>query len=515
MKGLTLPHNIPVPVFVVCAALTLAFLFLEGMTSPLNHDEDHYLAGAVMAKDHAIYQGFTYSAMPLHPMIMGAYLRLVPTEYPFWHFRAASALLMALGGLFLFLAVRHTTRNDTVSLILTAFLLFNTLVLYSTNGLISCHIPALTFALGGAWALQHALLERSRAWAALCGAFFCLAAGFKLYYFLLLPELLVLFYFVHPGGESPKQRLRLGAAYVIGTLPAGLPTLWVFFHDPHAFMFNNYIFHQYNTAWRIAIGDLGRISLSSRVGYTLEKLGYTGNAAIAITLIALAIGLGRTGLVQRFKAPNALPLVWAIVAITATIGCMLPRPMHLHYLVFPLPFYILLAASLYPALEASRLRSVHIALTICALVVLVSGGRYLFQEGLTGLAPARWIPTTVHHEARAMATALAHHPEPHLVSTLSPLLVVEAGLPFDQAFSGSAFFYRVGDVIPADVQQQLGLVQDGHGLDHLESLMPAAILTGFEADHEHEFLAFAAKHGYAPWHTPILGQGVLYLRPVN
>ncbi|MBI3117602.1 MAG: glycosyltransferase family 39 protein [Candidatus Hydrogenedentes bacterium] len=510
-----LPERLAPPVLWAIGLGAVVFLFLECLTSPLNHDEDHYLGGAVMAKDHAVYRDFTYSAMPLHPVLMGAFLRAFPTERPFLWFRLMSAALTGLSSIVMFLTLRRLARNDTVALVLTSFLTFNTLFLFSTNGLISCHVPALALALGAAWFLHRALTLRGPASAGLCGALLCAAAGFKLYYLLLLPLVLVLlFFFAAPGGPPRRERLRLCAAYCVGAMAAGLPVLIIFFRDPYAFLFNNYLFHQYNTAWRVASGELGRISLLSRIGYVVEKLGFTGNGAVALLLIAIAVGLGRKRLVQCFLRADSLPRVWLVLAVVATIGAMLPRPMHLHYLVFPLPFYILLAASLYAEISGTAKRRIEVLLVCCGVIVLAAGGRYLFQEGVAGLMPARWIPNAVHRDARQIAEALAPYPEPKQVTTLSPLLVIEAGLPFERAFAGSGFFYRVGDVIPPEIQKRLGLVQQGHALELLERTMPAGVLVGFEENLEEEFLAFVQRHGYRAWPEPIYEHGTLYLRPI-
>lgn len=512
-RRLLFPERIPLAVLLLGAAALLAFLFLEGMTSPLNHDEDHYLGGAMMARDHVIYQDFAYSAMPLHPLMMGLFLRVFPVQQPFWWFRAGSVLLFWIGGIVLFLTARRATCNDTAAALLATFLVFNSLVLYTTNGLISCHVPALTLAIGGAEALDRTLRTRRPLWAALCGLLFCAAAGFKLYYILLLPVVLIILFFFRREGEAVRKRGRLCAAFLLGTLPAGIPVLIVFSWNPFAFLFNNYLFHQYNTAWHLAMGETGRISLLSRVVYVVEKLGYTGNGAVAVVLILMGIGIGSVGLRKQGGQWSSIPLVWALLAITATIGGMLPRPMHLHYLTFPLPFYILLAASLYPLVPGVARHRVQLAMALCGIIVFLAGGRYLFQAGAGGLAPAHWVPNVVHREAEKIARALDAYPAPRQVTTLSPLLVIEAGVPFEAAFSSCAFFYRAGDIIPEEVQHELGLVQKGHAFALLEKDPPEGILVGFERGHEEEFLRFVEQRGYTAFPALIYGHGTLYLRP--
>jgi len=128
-------------------------------------------------------------------------------------------------------------------------------------------------------------------------------------------------------------------------------------------------------------------------------------------------------------------------------------------------------------------------------------------------------PERVEGAAEQIRAAMERTGSDGRVATLSPLYPLEAGLPVYPALATGPFAYRVVPVTDHELLRHYVTI----GPDQLAGLLdgepPAAILTGFDAELERPFVAWAEAHGYTPDPSVSFadryGEATLWLPPLR
>ena len=303
---------------------------------PLDGDEGYYgLAAQLVAEGRTPYVDFFYPQAPLLPHVYapGAAL-LGVSELP--DLRSLSVLLsvLTLAMVANWLLRAHASRPGAA---LTALLL-----LALSPELLTWNVTIKTFAwanlgvFASLWALDRAARSDTRrmAWLVGGGLAVGLAASSRLLY---APAALV------PAAWLVLRRRRRdprgAAAWVVG-LAIGLVPVWIaMVRDPDVFWFNNLVYHQ------LRFSPLENLPAWRRVP-----------AAVAVLLRSVATNPGLlllTGLAlwnrhsdnDAANPPALLETPALLMAVTLTVTCLLPDPVHMQYFTGGLPILLLPAAA--------------------------------------------------------------------------------------------------------------------------------------------------------------------------
>ncbi len=82
--------------------------------------------------------------------------------------------------------------------------------------------------------------------------------------------------------------------------------------------------------------------------------------------------------------------------------------------------------------------------------------------------------------------------------TLSPIYVLEGGLPIYEQFASGPFAWRVSSLVSPSEREALHIVSPENLEVVLTARPPAGILVGMEQELEGAFVAYAEAHGYDP-----------------
>ncbi len=115
-------------------------------------------------------------------------------------------------------------------------------------------------------------------------------------------------------------------------------------------------------------------------------------------------------------------------------------------------------------------------------------------------------------------SALSHAGLKGKVATLSPIFVIDAGLPAYSELATGPFFYRTADLLPPETVRALKAVSPETLYSLLDADPPAAIFTGYQTisipanTQDSRFEAYARSRGYRRV-SGAFGKGKLFLRP--
>lgn len=512
---------------VLLLSLTSAALFSHVMLAEMNHNEHMYLTASVLIREHALYQDFAYLQMPYLPLLYSAayalsgttHYLLVGRLFTFGFLMLAAALMAGLAF--------HFTRSLFMTVGVFHLFACNWLVLYPAQEAANYLMP-LAFALLGLYLLLRALAAARLNVALIycAGLALGIAVGARLTYLVLLPPFFVVVFF-YPALPTFRARLtRCGLPLAAGMATGLLPVVYTLAQSGPVFLFNNLGYHTANAAWRLAAGSLLPMSLPDKLRAAAWVGLRSGNGFL---LLALAIpvlaaiwaarqpGLSPPGMTRNWRRVRqsaarlvTLPgLLLLLLVLCGAVGVLLPTPLLYQYLALPVPFLILLLPCWYGAVPSRRAQGMIKAALPGLVVLLLVGSQFAPFRTLPRLPDTNsWAGIAVHHLAESIRARIAAPAGP--VATLSPLLIIEAGLATYPEFATGPFLYRVGDLLTEAERTRYVGTSPATVANLLDSQPPAAILVGFEAGLDEPLIAYAATHGYAAIPGDF-GGGTLYV----
>jgi hypothetical protein len=506
--------------------LILAALFGRIMGYDLRRDEFMFVPPAALLGDYTLYTDLFYNHVP----------------YAAWLFRGAHVVLPDLGLLTTarmvvfagWLALLgsaawlgwHLGRSLPLALFCAMSLLSAEVLLGQTGMAATNNLLPLPFLLLGLGLIAMALTGGRLAFMPLfiAGVLLSVAAGLKASAGAVIP-VVALSCLLLPHALTLAERLRYMVVPVAaGGIVGALPLLWLA-RTRTALFFDHIL--GYHTGPHVAYWQANAASepdLAMSIGAKVQlaqSVWLAGAPLLALFVIVLLIGMRLTQPVVPMHPPargtaSALVLV-AAASLALAMTAFVPTPGFPQYYAMALVGLPLMAALAFRALPPQAAVQARAVLWAGLILMAVLAAPRL-ALGLSDLRqPERLTPARLQQGAAELRSALAGRASGP-VATLSPLYVLEAGLPIYPELSAGPFAYRVAPYLSAELRAQYAMA----GADDLEALFaatpPAAILTGFDAVLEQPLSAYAAQHGYlkAPLDavSDRYGQGALWLPPM-
>ena len=205
---------------------------------------------------------------------------------------------------------------------------------------------------------------------------------------------------------------------------------------------------------------------------------------------------------SRSRDLPAWTLCGLILALFAS--AFAPTPLWVQYFFAPLPFLVIASAAALSQLKQFRWQGAGLA--ALAALILLQGNLFTDLARIKILArPAEWIPLQVHQ----YAAQLSEHVPSGKILTLVPMLPLEGGLNSYEMFAVGPFSWRTVNFLTIERRQKYEVIAPVDLEAFLAVDPPAAILTGFEVQHEGltpetpgnleaPFEEYARSHGYSP-----------------
>jgi 4-amino-4-deoxy-L-arabinose transferase-like glycosyltransferase len=489
--------------------LVLVMNFSRVVRKDYSHDEDQFIASAWLTAEEGLlpYRDYTYFHAPYLVFVYAGLFRLTG-DSPFYTARLFSAFCSSVGTFIVFSLVNDLFRRQAgrigavVAGGVSLLYLLNPLTA-ATVGLSWNHDAMTLLLLLGFWFAWHAPgRAHPDRWLFGSGLALALAAGVRLSAITVLPAYLLAIWF-YPVKQSFRdyglRALSLGSGLAVGLLPM----LILFLLSPQDFIFGNFEYAILNTRYRIDVPVLyeghtavfGPSSLAEKMKFLVDQV--LSQPANLLVLLLLAI-FGWTILVAaawKGQIPRYLAVLVLLLVPFAGIGSFLPSPAWTQYFFVILPFALLGIAYGMAVLAQRDTGQAKWLLALFTWVVLLT---LLYQfpdiRRLSFLRyPELWRPTLIHQTGLQIRDLVG---EEQSVFTLSPLYLVEAGLPVDRHFVTGAFAYRTGALLTAQERRRYGIISEDDLETYLDENPPDGILTGLDLLLDEKIQAYAVKRGY-------------------
>lgn len=483
-------------------ALTLWFGFMAAvltgvaMSRALNHDEHSFIAaGVLLARDGLLpYRDYPYFHLPTLVFVYAAIFKV--TNHLLlgargFNVAAALALLIAVFCMSMrALREREYYLRLGVSMAITLLLFTNPLFRY-TEGLAWNHdFPALLSALTFTCVCSYSQGVRRKVLVFLAGMLLGGAVSSRLTFApLIAPFLVIIFLGPNPSGD---KRWPAALLFSAGLVVALLPTLLLFWMNPHRFLFDNFSYHHtLNTSYQI--GKAQEVTVNEPLPFSYKRLisRYSGKMWLILAFSYLVIWKKLISWEWRGDGNRRLRFVLVLIPF-AFIGCLVPRPSFEQYYYDLVPFLIL---GIIYSLATTEPRLLRRYLLTFLGVFLVCGAFSGFDfKYLNAFRTVdQWPPFVVHSMGLDLKKTIGRG----RILTLSPLFPLEGGLQIYKAFATGPFAWRTARFVPKNEKEELGFV-DAEDLSQLvDSERPAGVLLGGESEElERPFSEFAEKNGY-------------------
>lgn len=457
----------------------LALLLLTGfcLGRGYNHDEEQFLAAAVLAMDAAPYRDFVYLQTPAYPLLLAGLFNVLGLEGGFFLVARLVTLVLTIAAMAAYWChCVHEAGDRRVAAGIGLLFIASTAIQPAIDSLRNDMAPCAAML----WALV--LLARGgRVRTMAAGLLLALAVGLKLSY-AFAPLILT-------GWMVFRHRSLLPWLVLGGALGAVPMAPWII-AGWEGFVEGAFTYHRTTPALWHAEASLSAYFSLEYLAEFLNRRVFT-DAALCASLALLA-----TRLLNRHPARDrSCNLPFGPLIAAALLFGLLPRPPYIQYFM---PFVALL---LFALPHAWRRWSDGPARDAVAAAILILGalpGAVVMTANIPRLAqPDRWMVTRIATAAADIGAAMKGSGSPGPVLTLSPIPVLEAGLMIYPELAAGPFFYRTADRLPPDRLRHLRAVGRRDLANLLHNRPPTAILIGREdAALEQPMLSYALTHGY-------------------
>ncbi|MBN1372094.1 MAG: hypothetical protein JW987_09130 [Anaerolineaceae bacterium] len=495
----------------ILEALFFSFVFLlilpRILDSGLSHDEYQFVAPAQFLAGQGLlpYLDFPYHHTP-YQLAVNA-LAVALTRYDFLAVRATASLFTFFSALLLYQSVKKSFHNRPAlfqflagALSVLAFLLDPSLAFLdgrAFNHTLTCFFSLL------AWRAFQSGLDQAPRFRTfgLAGLFAALAAGVRLSYAVVIIVLggVLLLNLIRGDRRRLRPLLLLAAGFALGMLPA----LILFLFAPQQFIYGNVIYINLNRLYREYLGHRGKMDLFSKLSYFYwEVLKHPAT----MLLYVAALWFSTQTAIQFIRSRSRDLPAWTLCALILALfaSAFAPTPLWVQYFFAPLPFLVIASAAALSQLKPFRWQALGLA--ALAALILFQGNLFTDLTRVKILArPAEWIPLQVHQYAQT----LSKHVPSGKILTLVPMLPLEGGLDSYEMFAVGPFSWRTVNFLTVERRQKYEVIAPVDLEAFLAADPPAAILTGFEVQHEGltpetpgnleaPLEDYARSHGYSP-----------------
>ncbi|WP_313041202.1 glycosyltransferase family 39 protein [Sphingobium yanoikuyae] len=500
--------------FLIYAILAFVLIGLFGrvVTFPLGHDEQIHVSAGQLLFQAPLYQALGYNHLPGLPLLLHTLYALTGDSYLLLKGRLLIFLCWIATGLLLYRFALRQAGDRHVALaallVLVAGVLIGPAGMLVTNNFLPVPFAILSFDL-----FLRGLDEgRIRAGLLfLSGLAMGFAAVLKVSYVFLGPPFALAALLLPRALPFGERVRRVFVPLIIGGLVGCSPALVVLISDPYGLFAHTvrYFSHGHLAYWEQATAAKA-MSFPEKI-MVAEGVWLAGSGLLALILAGVFAGT----LVRRAGAAALawwpIPLAAALAAFGA-LGAFVPTPAFPQYYEPPVPFFILLFILLYRRLDAEARHWMAAVLGSVGALALISVTPRL-AAAVPGVAqPVRWTGTVTHEQGQQIRAVLDRAGARGRVATLSPIAVLEGGLPIYREFAAGPFLYRVAQYLPA-ADRPYFTTTTPHGLSaFLDADPPAAILVGEEGELDAAFASYARLRGYRL--LPIGGDETrLFVRP--
>ncbi|PTQ09893.1 hypothetical protein CLG96_12065 [Sphingomonas oleivorans] len=469
-------------------------LLILAVATPINHDEDQYLAAALLTKSGHPFIDFLYLQTPLQPYLTAPLVGLVEG----WNLlvlRLATATAGALLMLALYSTAIFAGASASAARLGALAMACCHIFLFSAGVVRNDMLPAL-FAGVAMVAGVAALRGRGDGYIlwALAGLALGAATSTKLSY--AIPAAATGAFLLCRWWVERRDPVswRAFAGFAIGGLAGLLPTMTAFTAAPSGFLYG--VLEYGATApfeWYALNGAGDRLLPTAKALDSLLVLA-RGPALLALLLV---VGDMYRRQAQGRATPPALRFL-EVLTIAGLIAGLMPTPTWRQYFL-PMLAPLFARAALVPLPKGNMRRIGTTLALILAVVGSLKHAKYLGHAASSGEWNILTLSRQAHWIGREVHATGAGGP----IATLSPHLMIDSGLPLMPEFATGPFAYRTGDRI--DRERQLGLVMTSPSgvAQRLDCAAPAAIITGLESHHHIDRIGldtplrrYAQAHGY-------------------
>ncbi len=473
--------------------LFLLLLLARALVTPMDYDEEQYVAAGVMARQLMLYRDFIYLQPPADPLLLAGLYALIGGWYLLTARLLSWLLAACVFGLTTALLRRHGLGRG-FSVALASVVLLSPCLGVAISTARNDILPLALFLAGLLLYLDAGSKPRPARWLALAGLLIGLAVEAKVSY-VFAPVAMLLH-----GIWAHRSRLGQVAPLAAGIAIAALPGLAYLVLAPEQAWYDLLEYHR--TApllWYRSQGQEELLTPEYRLMVLVFLLGWGSNGTLTLLLIGLAgarLFPGKRDPAPALPSRGPLLLLVPLAALTA----FQPSPSWPMYYAPLIPLLAALAALLFvrtrlpgpPAL-------VPLLLAIAAVPALPP--LWAMAMDLPSLAqPALWPGIRVHRQAVAVQEALAAAGLSGTVATLFPTHALDAN-PVLPEFASGPFFFRTADPIPAPRIAALHGASAGTLEDLFTRDPPAAILGGlatgqWSVEMDASLEAYAQHHPY-------------------
>ncbi len=494
-----------------------AALLAVALYSPINHDENQYVAGVYYGWTLNPYRDFLFLQPPGFPLIMG-WLKAVSAGHLLITLRIANAVV-GLGILLLaYAGLRQLMVSRGVSIFSCCMILVTQPFLFSA-GVVRNDLLAAWFFAAAIFLLVH-ILSRSRErtlLAAAAGLSLVIAGLVKQSYFVaILPPVIALGWiaFARPQAAFGPRSFTAG---LLGAAVGLVPLAYYAIMDWPGFYEGVLGYHLHGVRqWYSLMGHGDLTTMTSNLRRTLL---WALDGPTFAAMVIVAVGFIRFR--RDIRIGRNIRLVLFAAVAGALVAAILPTPSWPQYLVPVLvPLSLLLGVVLESLRNEVSVRSRRVAATLLGVGVIA--GLVFLTVTLTPVLTASLVPTAlaVDRDASRIAAIVRGQGLTGPVATLSELYVVDSGLPLYREFAPGPTFYRTADRLSDQRLHQLKTVAPRTLKGLFERHPPAAIIVGYERlfmgrkiNLERGLEAYAVAHRYLPYPLPGAKDVVLYVRP--
>ncbi len=498
------------------AGVIVVLLFLNARNGPCCHDEEQYVYGGVLAVQGSLYRDFVHLQPPYHPIILSAVFQFFDERYLLvarmvtFVLSLGSVLLMYLLGL-------RITRSAMAAAAIAALFLTSEIVLgafgSARNDIMPCFFALLAVYLVS---LAESRERFGRALYLLAGLAAAISVGTKLLY-AFVPAVLFLFLLLRNDRPFGARLRGMVIPLVGGGVLGSLPIVYFAWIGLDGFLYGVVTFHTTATSyWYTTFLGREDASLLRRLITSTRLLLRDGVTIVCLVIsffvfcAAFSSGSWRT-LRNHIRRPqNALIVALMLFSLPLV---MAPYVSLTQYYIPFVPFSLLLVACLYGWIEGFQ-RGVAAPLLVAAVLAAAAPGLFVLAKNASQPATV----DKVYAISTNIRSALSHAGLKGKVATLSPIFVIDAGLPAYSELATGPFFYRTADLLPPETVRALKAVSPETLYSLLDADPPAAIFTGYQTisipanTQDSRFEAYARSRGYRRV-SGAFGKGKLFLRP--
>jgi hypothetical protein len=470
------------PSFVAFFGCSIAYLFINAMAYPLDHNEHMYITAGYLAQSKTLYRDFAFLQMPYLPILYSHVFSITGAERLLFTGRLCTFLFCVASVLLIWLACYRVTRDVTLSSGALGIFSFSPF-LACASGESSNYMMPIALSLFAFW-VYTGVLDDSRFKSLrmfLVGLALALATGAKLYYGPFLLGFL-LFSFVFPKMWPLGWRLsQLVAPMFAGMLLGLVPVIYYLANFPEAFVFDNLGYHLINSQWR-------GFELENNFGYRIGELMrfffyYPANLAFAILIPYAFLRAVSSNISVKITAlaNDEIVVLSAYLSSLGLVVALIPLPTFIYFFAAPFPFMVILSVALIhriPRIEWWGKDGFVFSLVM--LVTIISGATNLYERLPDFVDFNRWTGIRVHRTSEDIRKLLEPLGQGDLVATLSPLYAIESRLPIYVEFASGPFLYRVGDLLSTQELKTFRGVSPKRITEMFEKKPPFAIIVGAE-----------------------------------